>query len=474
MFRLSIPSLRRSFCSAAAAAEKYEVVVGLEVHAQIGSRSKLFSGSSTQFASAANSQVSIFDAATPGTLPVPNRGCVIAAVKTARALRAQVNKHSVFERKHYFYADLPLGYQITQQQSPIASDGLLSFEIPKAKPNQKGKKHSFSRDQDDDKIASVRIERIQLEQDSGKSIHDLHPSKTLVDLNRAGCALMEIVTGPDMRSSAEAGAFVRSLQNILHFVGTSDADMEKGNLRVDANISIRLPGEGYGQRCEVKNLNSIRFLMKAIDHEVERQAGIIENGGVVLQETRGFDAAKGETYSLRSKESAWDYRFMPDPDLPSLIIDDVFIDSATSDMPELPLEARDRLMNEKGLNKTDASMLVSDPDSLAFFLALSEGRSAQIAANWVSGDVLGRLNASGLDWSTAPVSVEQVGSIIDLIAAKEISGKIGKDVLDVMFEGDARLAGDIAKEKGWKQISDASQLADLARKLVEKHAKEVT
>src|SRR6186997_2047056 len=382
-----------------------EVVIGMEIHAQVTSESKLFSGASTEFGGAPNSHVSLVDAAMPGMLPVINEECVRQAIRTGLGLKAKVKLRSVFDRKNYFYPDLPQGYQISQYKSPIVGEGAVAVEL------------------EDGSSVVVGIERVHLEQDAGKSLHDRHPDYSYVDLNRSGVALMEIVSKPDLRSADEAKAFIAKLRLILRYLGTCDGDMEKGNLRADVNVSVRRPGDPLGTRCEIKNMNSIRFIGQAIEHEARRQIDIIEEGGTIDQETRLFDPGKGETRSMRSKEEAHDYRYFPDPDLLPLEFDQVYVDELRVHIPELPDEKKARFARDFGLSAYDAGVLVAERATAEFFEAAAKGRDAKSAANWVINDLTGRLNKEGKDIAASPLSAEQLGAIIDLVAEGTISGK---------------------------------------------------
>src|SRR5690554_95192 len=383
----------------------WEIVLGLEVHAQVSSKAKLFSGSSTTFGAEQNTQVSLVDAAMPGMLPVINRFCVEQAVRTGLGLRAQINLRSVFDRKNYFYPDLPQGYQISQFKHPIVGEGQVVLDMPEGR------------------AVVVGIERLHLEQDAGKSLHDQHPSMSFVDLNRSGVALMEIVSKPDMRSAEEARAYVTKLRTILRYLGTCDGNMEEGSLRADVNVSVRRVGEPLGTRCEIKNVNSIRFIGQAIEYEARRQIEILEDGGKIDQETRLYDPKTGETRSMRSKEEAHDYRYFPDPDLLPLEFDDAFIAALAENLPELPDEKQARFIENYGISPYDASVLVTDRDSAGFFEAVANGRDGKLAANWVINELFGRLNKEGLDVTSSPVSADQLGGVIDLITKGEISGK---------------------------------------------------
>ena len=424
----------------------WEVVIGMEVHAQVTSDAKLFSGASTAFGGEPNSHVALVDAAMPGMLPVINGECVRQAVRTGLALNAQINRRSVFDRKNYFYPDLPQGYQISQYKSPIVGEGEVTVDLP------------------DGESVRVGIERLHLEQDAGKLLHDQHASMSLVDLNRSGVALMEIVTKPDLRSAEEAKAFIAKLRSILRYLGTCDGDMEKGSLRADVNVSVRRPGEALGTRCEIKNLNSIRFIGAAIEHEARRQIDVIEDGGTIGQETRLFDPDRGETRSMRSKEEAHDYRYFPDPDLLPLELAPSLVEELRAQLPELPDEKRARWMRDFALSGYDAGVLVAERESAEFFERVVEGadrpRDPKLAANWVINELAGRLNREGRDIAASPVSEQQLGAILDLIADGTISGKIAKDVFEIVWTegGDPRT---IVEARGLKQMTDVSALEKL-------------
>jgi len=430
----------------------WEVIIGLEVHAQVQSASKLFSGASTEFGGEPNDHVSLVDAAMPGMLPVINEECVKQAVRTGLGLKAKINHRSVFARKNYFYPDLPQGYQISQFDQPIVGEGEVIVEVG---PDKKGEFEEVC----------VGVERLHLEQDAGKSLHDQHPTMSFVDLNRSGVALMEIVSKPDMRSSEEAKAYINKLRTILRYLGTSDADMEKGNLRADVNVSVRRPGEPLGTRSEIKNVNSLRFAGQAIDYEARRQIAILEDGGVVGQETRLFDPAKGETRSMRSKEEAHDYRYFPDPDLLPLEFDDAFIEELRAGLPELPDEKRQRFQRDFGLSAYDTEILVSDRAIADFFEAVVAGRDAKQAANWVINDLLGHLKKAGKTIETTPVSAVQLGALLDLQSEGVISGKIAKDVFEIMFQegGDPR---DIVEARGLTQVTDTAAIEKLVDEVI--------
>lgn len=422
----------------------WEVIIGLEVHAQVTSNSKLFSGASTKFGAAPNNNVSLVDAAMPGMLPVINMECVRQAVKTGLGLKAQINLKSVFDRKNYFYPDLPQGYQISQFKQPIVGEGKIIISVG---PDNKGQFEDIE----------IGIERLHLEQDAGKSMHDQHPTMSFVDLNRSGVALMEIVSKPDLRSSDEAKAYLTKLRTIVRYLGTCDGNMDEGSMRADVNVSVRRPGEGFGTRCEIKNVNSIRFVGQAIEYEARRQIAVLEDGGTIDQETRLFDAAKGETRSMRSKEEAHDYRYFPDPDLLPLEFDQQFVDALAADLPELPDDIKERFVSQMGLTVYDASILVTEKAIADYFEHVAKGRDGKLAANWIINDLLGALNKAGLDIVDTPVSAEQLGGIIDLIKEGTISGKIAKDLFEIIWnEG-----GDPAKvveERGMKQVTDTGAI----------------
>ena len=422
------------------ATSDWEMVIGLEIHAQVTSNAKLFSGASTQFGGEPNSHVSLVDAAMPGMLPVINQECVSQAVRTGLGLNAQINLRSTFDRKNYFYPDLPQGYQISQYKSPVVGEGEVVVDL------------------DDGSSITVGIERLHLEQDAGKLLHDQNPTMTLVDLNRSGVALMEIVSKPDIRSSEQAKAYVTKLRSILRYLGTCDGDMEKGNLRADVNVSVRRPGEPYGTRCEIKNVNSIRFMGQAIEYEARRQIGIIEDGGTIDQETRLYDPGKGETRSMRSKEEAHDYRYFPDPDLLPLEFTQAYVDALKADLPELPDEKKARFIKDFALTPYDASVLVSERESAEFYETVlatlaNKARDGKLAANWVINELFGRLNKEGLAIDTSPVSAAQLSAIVDLIGEGTISGKIAKDLFEIVWSegGDPRA---LVEARGMKQVTD--------------------
>ena len=413
----------------------WEVVIGMEVHAQVTSNSKLFSGASTEFGGAPNSHVSLVDAAMPGMLPVINEECVRQAIRTGLGLQAKINLRSVFDRKNYFYPDLPQGYQISQYKSPVVGEGEVVVDLP------------------DGDTVTVGIERLHLEQDAGKSVHDKHPQYSYVDLNRSGVALMEIVSKPDIRSSEQAMAFLTKLRAILRYLGTCDGDMEKGSLRADVNVSVRKPGDPLGTRCEIKNMNSISFIGDAIEYEARRQIEIIEEGGKIDQETRLFDPGKGETRSMRSKEEAHDYRYFPDPDLFPLEVTQSYVDELKTHLPELPDGKKARFISELGLSAYDAGQLVAEREIADYFEAVAKGRDAKLAANWVMNELFGRLNQEGHSIAKSPIAAEQIGAIVDLITDKTISGKIAKDLFEIVWTegGDPR---DIVKARGMVQVTD--------------------
>ncbi|MCS6854617.1 MAG: Asp-tRNA(Asn)/Glu-tRNA(Gln) amidotransferase subunit GatB [Elioraea sp.] len=417
----------------------WEIVCGLEVHAQVISKSKLFSGAATAFGAAPNTQVSFVDAAFPGMLPVPNRECIAQAIRTGLGLKAEINLWSRFDRKNYFYADLPAGYQISQYQHPIVGRGEITIELS------------------DGTTRRIGIARLHLEQDAGKSLHDQHPTKSYIDLNRAGVALMEIVSEPDIRSPEEAGAYLTKLRQILRYLGTCDGNMEEGSLRADVNVSVRRPGEGYRTRCEVKNVNSIRFVMQAVEAEARRQVEIWESGGEVAQETRLFDAARGVTRPMRSKEHAHDYRYFPDPDLLPLELDPAWVEELRRTLPELPDAKAERFQRDYGLSAYDARVLVAERATADFFEAVARGRDAKLAANWVMGDLFAALNRTGRTVETSPVSAEALGRLLDLIADETISGRIAKQVFEEMVETGADPAA-IVDAKGLRQVKDTGAI----------------
>ncbi len=421
----------------------WEVVIGMEVHAQVSSRSKLFSAASTAFGSEPNANVSLVDAAMPGMLPVINEECIKQAVRTGLGLKAKINNRSVFDRKNYFYPDLPQGYQISQFKHPIVGEGTVLVSIG---PDKQGGYEDVE----------IGIERLHLEQDAGKSMHDQHPTMSYVDLNRSGVALMEIVSKPDLRSADEAKAYLTKLRQILRYLGTCDGNMDEGSMRADVNVSVRKPGGAFGTRCEIKNVNSIRFVGQSIEAEARRQIAILEDGGSIDQETRLYDPAKGETRSMRSKEEAHDYRYFPDPDLLPLEFDDAFVAALAAELPELPDDKRARLM-AAGLTAYDASVLTSEKAISDYFEQVAKGRDAKLAANWVINDLLGALNKAGQSIEQTSVSPAQLGTIVDLIKEGVISGKLAKDLFEIVFHegGDPR---DIVEARGMKQVTDTGAI----------------
>jgi aspartyl-tRNA(Asn)/glutamyl-tRNA(Gln) amidotransferase subunit B len=427
--------------------DSWEIIIGLEIHAQIVSNSKLFSGSSTLFGSKPTSQVSLVDAAMPGMLPVINEECVRQAVKTGLGLQAKINNTSVFDRKNYFYPDLPQGYQISQFKYPIVGEGLVTVDFK------------------DKESIVVNIERLHLEQDAGKSIHDLSQDYSYIDLNRSGVALMEIVTKPDLRSAEEAKAFITKLRTILRYLGTCDGNMEQGSLRADVNVSVRKPGDALGTRCEIKNVNSIRFVGQAIDYEAGRQIEILEEGGVISQETRLFDSALGETRAMRSKEEAHDYRYFPDPDLLPLYLDDDFIKKIAIELPELPDQKKARFINDYGLTPYDASILVADRVSSEFFEGVAKGRDIKLVVNWITGELFAALNRLNLDIANSPITVESLGELIDLISDKTLSGRLAKDVFEIMLDT-KEMPKKIVEENGLSQITDIDSIEAVVNKVI--------
>ena len=433
---------------------KWEVILGLEVHAQVISESKLFSGAATTFGAEPNTQVSLVDAAMPGMLPVINRKCVEQAVKTGLGLQAEINLKSVFDRKNYFYADLPAGYQISQYTQPIVGKGTIILDLPEGQKREVG------------------ITRLHLEQDAGKSLHDQHPTKSYIDLNRAGVALMEIVSEPDMRSAEEAAAYLKKLRSILRYLGTCDGNMDEGSMRCDVNVSVRKPGGPLGTRCEIKNVNSIRYVQQAIEHEARRQIEILEDGGSIKQETRLYDPNKGVTRSMRSKEHAHDYRYFPDPDLLPLILDSKWVNEIKATLPELPDAKRARFVKDLGLSDYDAGVLVGEKESADFFEAVAKGRDAKLASNWVSSELFGLLNKAGKSITDSPVSAEALGGLIDLISDNTISGRIAKDVFAEMFET-GKNARDIVESKGLRQVTDTGAIDAAIDDIMAKNADKV-
>ena len=429
----------------------YEVVIGLEVHAQVTSNSKLFSTSSTKFGAEPNTQVSLVDAAFPGMLPVINEFCVKQAIKTGIGLKAQINKRSVFDRKNYFYADLPQGYQISQFKDPIVGEGKVILDMP-------------------DGHKEVGIERLHLEQDAGKSIHDMDPQSTFVDLNRSGVALMEIVSKPDLRSPDEVNAYIKKLRSIMRYLGTCDGNMQEGSLRADVNVSVRLKGiKEFGTRCEIKNVNSIKFMQMAINYEANRQVDLIEEGKTIDQETRLFDTKKNETRSMRSKEDAHDYRYFPDPDLLPLEVSDEFIEALKAEIPELPDEKKKRFMDEFKISPYEATILVSDIEVAKYFeevvAKMGKNKDMKLAVNWITGELFAVLNEKNLEISQSPISAKNLAKLINLIKNGTISGKIAKSIFEHMMDGDLD-PQKIVEEKGLKQESDPKALETLIDKII--------
>ena len=426
---------------------EWEMVVGLEIHAQVVSQAKLFSNAPTEFGAEANTQVALVDAAMPGMLPVINGECVRQAVRTGLALAAEINLHSVFDRKNYFYPDLPPGYQISQYSQPIVGEGEIEIDL------------------ENGETRSIGITRLHLEMDAGKSIHDMRPDATFVDLNRAGVALMEIVSEPDIRSPEEAGAYIRKIRSILRYIGSCDGNMEQGSLRCDANVSMRRPGEEFGTRCEIKNLNSVRFVMKALEIEALRQVEILEEGGEIDQETRLFDANRGETRSMRSKEEAHDYRYFPDPDMLPLDLDADWVEELRKELPELPDAKKARFMADYGLGAEDAGVLVAEKETADYFEAVAEARDGKLAANWVTGELFGAVNAAGLEIAASPVSAARLGGLVDRVADKTLSRRIAKEVFEIMFETGGE-ADAIIEERGLKQVSDTGTIEAVVDQII--------
>ena len=417
----------------------WEIVIGLEIHAQVLSSSKLFSGASTEFGKDPNHNVSLVDAAMPGMLPVINQTCIKQAIKSGIALNAEINKYSVFDRKNYFYADLPQGYQISQYKYPIVGEGSLKITDANG----------------EDKV--IGIERIHLEQDAGKSLHDQHPSKSFIDLNRTGVALMEIVSKPDLRSPEEAASYVKKIRTVLRYIETCDGNMEQGSLRADCNVSVRKPNGDLGTRCEIKNLNSIKFISQAIQYEAERQVEILENGGVIDQETRLFDTSTGETRSMRSKEDAHDYRYFPDPDLLPLELSDSQISEIRSDMPELPDQLIERLISEYGITKYDANVIAEEKEYVHYYENSAKNRDGKLVVNWMTSELFGLLKKNNIQFNQNPISPNYLNELVELIENKTISGKIAKDVFEIMF-ATSKSPKMIVKEKGLEQVTDDSAI----------------
>ncbi|MDO9708443.1 Asp-tRNA(Asn)/Glu-tRNA(Gln) amidotransferase subunit GatB [Paracraurococcus lichenis] len=431
----------------------WEIVVGLEVHAQVTSNAKLFSGAATAFGAEPNTQVSFVDAGFPGMLPVINRECVAQAVRTGLGLKAQINLWSRFDRKNYFYADLPQGYQISQYAHPIVGEGKIEIELQ------------------DGSTKTIGITRLHLEQDAGKSLHDQHPTKSYIDLNRSGVALMEIVSEPDMRSPEEAGAYLTKLRQILRYLGTCDGNMDEGSMRADVNVSVRKSGEGYRTRCEVKNVNSIRFVMQAVEAEARRQIEVWEEGGTVEQETRLFDTGRGVTRSMRSKEDAHDYRYFPDPDLPPLVIEQSWVEQLKASLPELPDERRARYV-AMGLSPYDAHVLTLEKETAAYFETVAKGRDAKIAANWVMGDLFAAINRTKTSIAEPPIKAEYLGTLLDLMKDGTLSGTLAKAVFEAMVET-GKSPGAIVEERGLRQVTDAGAIERIVAGVLESNADKV-
>ncbi|MCH8154390.1 MAG: Asp-tRNA(Asn)/Glu-tRNA(Gln) amidotransferase subunit GatB [Proteobacteria bacterium] len=436
----------------------WELVVGCEVHAQVVSNAKLFSGASTRFGAPPNSQVSLVDAAMPGMLPVINEACVEQAVRTGLALKAKINRYSVFDRKNYFYPDLPPGYQISQFTQPIVGRGEIEIEL------------------DDGTTRTIGITRLHLEQDAGKSLHDQDPALTYVDLNRSGVALMEIVSEPDMRTAEEAGVYLRKLRSILRYIGTCDGNMEEGSLRGDVNVSVRRPGEALGTRTETKNVNSVRFVKQAIEYEAKRQVKVLEDGGEIVQETLLFDADKGVTRAMRSKEEAHDYRYFPDPDLLPLVLDPDWVEELRRGLPELPDVKKKRFVADFGLSPYDAGILVDERETADFYERVitgdSGGRDPKLVANWLTGAYFAALNRSDVALAEAPVDADKLGGLLDLIAAETISGRIAKEVFEAMWAS-GKSAAEIVAEKGLGQISDQGAIEAIVARVIADNPKQV-
>jgi aspartyl-tRNA(Asn)/glutamyl-tRNA(Gln) amidotransferase subunit B len=427
---------------------EWEIVLGLEVHAQVISDAKLFSGAPTAFGADPNTQVSLVDAAMPGMLPVINERCVEQAVRTGLGLNAKINLRSVFDRKNYFYADLPQGYQISQFKDPIVGEGHVEIDLP------------------DGTTRTVGIERLHLEQDAGKSLHDQHPSQTYVDLNRSGVALMEIVSKPDMRTSDEAAAYLAKLRSIVRYLGTCDGNMDEGSMRCDVNVSVRKPGDSLGTRCEIKNVNSIRFVKQAIEFEARRQIEIIEDGGKVVQETRLFDPGRGETRSLRSKEDAHDYRYFPDPDLLPLVLKQEFVDGIEASLPELPDAKKARFVNDYGLTAYDAGVLVAEKETAEFFEVVAKGRNGKEAVKLVTGDFFAMLNRRGVSIDKSPISATNLGKLLDLQADGTISGRIAKDLF-IAMEETGKDPAVLVEERGLKQVTDTGAIEGAIKAVID-------
>ncbi len=448
----SVPNSEKNYIQGATG--PWEIVIGMEVHAQVTSKSKLFSGASTEFGAEPNHQVSLVDAAMPGMLPVINAYCVEQAVRTGLGLKAKINLHSVFDRKNYFYADLPQGYQISQYKQPIVGEGKLLLDMP------------------DGSTREIGITRLHLEQDAGKSLHDQSPRESFIDLNRSGVALMEIVSEPHMRSAEEAGLYLKKLRTILRYLGTCDGNMEEGSMRADVNVSVRRPGGPLGTRCEIKNVNSVRFVQQAIEYEARRQIEILEEGGSIDQETRLFDTSKGVTRSMRSKEEAHDYRYFPDPDLLPLEFEQSWVDQIKATLPELPDEKKARFIEKLGLSPYDASVLVAEKESADFYEAVAKGRDGKLCANWVITEYFGALNKSGKSMAEFPITPEKLGGLIDLIADNTISNRLAKDVFALMVET-GKDAATIVDEKGMRQVTDTGAIEKVIDEVMAANADKV-
>ena len=432
----------------------WEIVIGIEVHAQIISNSKLFSGSSTSFGADHNTQVSFVDAGMPGMLPVINSVCVEQAIKTGLGLNAKINNFSIFDRKNYFYPDLPQGYQISQFEQPIVGNGMITIDL------------------DNGESKNIGIERLHLEQDAGKSLHDQHPSYSFVDLNRSGVALMEIVSMPDMRSSEEAQAYVKKLRNIMKYLQTCDGNMEEGSLRADINVSVRKPGDDLGTRCEIKNVNSIKFIGQAIDYEAKRQINLIEKGDLIEQQTRLFDPKKGQTRSMRSKEDSHDYRYFPDPDLLPLTFTNDFVDELKKTLPELPDVRKKRFIEDYDLSSYDSNILVSEKETADYFEAAAENSNPKLVCNWVIGELFSVLNKINKTIEDCPIKAEDLGELVNLIDNETITGRIAKDVFEIMLDTGENPAS-IVDANNMKQVNDLSEIETVIDKIIENNPDQV-
>lgn len=429
---------------------KWEVVIGMEIHAQVMLQSKLFSGAATEFGAEPNTQVSLVDAAMPGMLPVLNRFAVDQAIRTGIGLNAQINLYSVFDRKNYFYADLPQGYQISQFHHPIVGEGWVMIDLP------------------DGTTKKIGIERLHLEQDAGKSLHDQHPQDSYIDLNRSGIPLMEIVSKPDLRGAEEAAEYLKKMRSILRYLETCDCNMEQGSLRADVNVSVRRPGESLGTRCEIKNMNSVRFVHQAVEYEARRQIEIIEDGGKIEQHTMLFDPNSGITRPMRSKEEAHDYRYFPDPDLLPLVLKEDEVHAIRMSLPELPDAKKQRFMADYSLNAADCDLVVAEKEVADFFEKVAHGRDAKTVANWLTGSFFAALNKAGLHIHQSPVSTEHLGELLDLIGDGTLSGRLAKEVFEDMWET-GKTAGQIVEEKGLKQISDTGALEQAVQEVLKEN-----